>query len=207
MKVIFLDIDGVLTTWASLSKGSSNLDPACLQRFLFLQDQTQAKVVLSSSWRVLPRLVAVLKQAGIRIQGQTPPTRANGMPRGHEISSWIESQEQPPSDYIILDDESDAGVGHDGHLVWTHPRDGLTQDKLEEALVRMVNPSPQEIDFGNPYRMVIGEDQIPSGWVVVQSFYGNGQPATPVGFPDHVSAQRYLDRTPGDDKTLLSIKQ
>jgi len=74
MKVIFLDIDGVLN-----SKNTPNprklpyiVDSRLLARFKRLLDRTGAKVVLSSTWRYDPAGLFSAKRWGIPFIGVTP---------------------------------------------------------------------------------------------------------------------------------------
>ncbi len=58
MKIIFLDIDGVLNHmyWLKKMKGVEGdkkfFDPDCVRRLNTITDKTGAKIVLSSSWRI-----------------------------------------------------------------------------------------------------------------------------------------------------------
>ena len=61
MKVIFLDIDGVLnyTKWYTDERNPGNLhgqegdlDPLCVDRIIRICEETGAKVVISSDWRI-----------------------------------------------------------------------------------------------------------------------------------------------------------
>lgn len=61
MKVIFLDIDGVLnyTKWYTNERNPGNLhgqegdlDPLCVDRIIRICEETGAKVVISSDWRI-----------------------------------------------------------------------------------------------------------------------------------------------------------
>ena len=56
MKVIFLDIDGVLNSeeyYESFPDGEfiPPIDPVCVERLKRIVDRTGAKLILSSSWR------------------------------------------------------------------------------------------------------------------------------------------------------------
>ena len=91
MKVIFLDIDGVLN-----SKNTPNprklpyiVDRRLLARFKRLLDRTGAKVVLSSTWRYDPAGLYSAKRWGIPFIGVTPdlPKR----PRRDEVLTWLKS--------------------------------------------------------------------------------------------------------------------
>ena len=61
MKVIFLDIDGVLNCIGSFNRtktrfnGFVGMDPTLVARFNSLVEKTGARVVLSSTWRLDPK--------------------------------------------------------------------------------------------------------------------------------------------------------
>jgi hypothetical protein len=129
MKIIFLDIDGVLNHEAfygqrhdNLKKGIkikhpySEIDPACVEKLNVLCGETGAKVVISSTWRHsgLDYCRDVLEFHGFKgeIIDITPssPTRFRGL----EILDWIKTNKEligEPyynfTEYVILDDDSD----------------------------------------------------------------------------------------------------
>lgn len=111
MKVIFLDIDGVLNSDEYLDK-VKNSDIQGIERDIDVEkvkllkraiDETGARVVLSSSWRYTRNaryLKELLANYGIRVDS-TPYIRDE---RGLEIKKWL-SENQGVEDFIILDDE------------------------------------------------------------------------------------------------------
>jgi hypothetical protein len=106
MKVIFLDIDGVLN--CETTRNPRNLpyvvDPKLLRRFKRLLDRTGAKVVLSSTWRYDPAGLFAARHAGIPFVDVTPdmPRR----PRRDEVLAWL-SDHPRVKRYVIIDDEDD----------------------------------------------------------------------------------------------------
>lgn len=111
MKVIFLDIDGVLNSDEYLDK-VKNSDIQGIERDVDVEkvkllkraiDETGARVVLSSSWRYTKNaryLKELLANYGIRVDS-TPYIQDI---RGLEIKKWL-SENQGVEDFIILDDE------------------------------------------------------------------------------------------------------
>jgi KaiC/GvpD/RAD55 family RecA-like ATPase len=106
MKIIFLDIDGVLNC-----KKTSNprrfpyiVDRRLLARLKRLLDRTGAKVVLSSTWRYDPAGVFSAKHGGIPFIDVTPdmPKR----PRRDEILAWLKKHPKV-SRFAVIDDEDD----------------------------------------------------------------------------------------------------
>ena len=111
MKVIFLDIDGVLNSDEYLDR-IKNLDIKGIEREIDVEkikllkkaiDETGAKVVLSSSWRYTRNaqyLKELLSNYGIYV-AVTPFIQNK---RGLEIKQWL-SDNQDVEDFVILDDE------------------------------------------------------------------------------------------------------
>ena len=111
MKVIFLDIDGVLNSDEYLDR-IKNLDIKGIEREIDVEkikllkkaiDETGAKVVLSSSWRYT-RNAQYLKEllSNYGIYAAVTPFIQNE--RGLEIKQWL-SDNQDVEDFVILDDE------------------------------------------------------------------------------------------------------
>lgn len=163
MKIIFLDIDGVLNSARHAAgrngaaatdhykthgfDGSFELDPIAVNRLDKLLDDTDAFLVLSSTWRLggsgfggIEYTVRALERNGFRhadrFVGATP--RLHRTPegeervRGHEIQAWLDeftgtAGGDPTVAFAILDDDSDMA-----HLlpklVQTSADVGLTDD-------------------------------------------------------------------------------
>jgi hypothetical protein len=106
MKVIFLDIDGVLNCkkTANPRKLPYVVDRRLLARFKQLLDRTEAKVVLSSTWRYDPAGLFSAKRWGIPFIDVTPdmPKR----PRRDEIRAWL-MKHPKVTRFAVIDDEDD----------------------------------------------------------------------------------------------------
>lgn len=112
MKVIFLDVDGVLNSDEYFDR-IQNLDIEGIESEIDINkvkllkkavDTTGAKVVLSSSWRYTKNALALKKllaDYGIRITDSTPVVENK---RGLEIKKWLENNDNV-EDFVILDDE------------------------------------------------------------------------------------------------------
>ena len=111
MKVIFLDVDGVLNSDEYFDK-IRNLDIQGIEREVDIEkikllkkaiDKTGAKVVLSSSWRYT-KYAQYLKEllSNCDIYVDSTPFIENE--RGLEIKKWL-SDNQDVEDFVILDDE------------------------------------------------------------------------------------------------------
>ena len=106
MKVIFLDIDGVLNCAKTPNpRGFPYIvDKRLLARFKKLRDRTRAKVVLSSSWRVDPAGLFAARHWGVPFQDVCPDML--GSPRRREILKWL-ARHPKATRYVVIDDEDD----------------------------------------------------------------------------------------------------
>lgn len=132
MKVLFLDIDGVLN-----SRSTSNFKELYpldqYKAFLIgrIQLQTGCEVVLSSSWRNHPEGVENVSQRVVRLLDKTP--WLDGC-RGDEIEAWLEAHPYVEK-YAILDDDSDMLDHQMPNFFKTTFEEGLT-DEIAEAVIK-----------------------------------------------------------------------
>lgn len=127
--VIFLDIDGVLcTTRACIAVGNtggcfSYLDPIACLLVKRLCDEHNARIVISSSWRLsydMYAMQAILNAAcaGLgdkmyceaEIDWKTSSfnnTTADKHGRGREIYSWLQKHDDYVNNFCIIDDDCD----------------------------------------------------------------------------------------------------
>lgn len=132
MKVIFLDIDGVLCTMETYYRRKKEfmnykkyISPIVdTDRLLLLKqiiDKTSAKVVITSSWRTAIisglssgiELINLFKEYGIEIYDLTSFDENRN--RVNEINSYLEQNEV--ENYIIIDDEFKSLECFAEHLV------------------------------------------------------------------------------------------
>lgn len=149
MKVLFLDIDGVVclheegvVNWGD-NTADDVFDDHCCHRLKEIIDITGCKLVLSSSWRLYKKdILNMLKQfrpfgiSHTHFLGKTP-LMAN---RGEEIMAYI-THHPEITNFVAVDDEyfSDGGFPSD-RLVLTELAHGITEpiknliiDKLLET--------------------------------------------------------------------------
>lgn len=154
MKVIFLDIDGVLNSeqfWeeqtqsfrytAALNEGKTddeisvvaNFDPQAVALLNQLVKQTDAEIVVSSTWRSDYNIQFKLRYAGIKkpMYGITPFSKDRH--RGTEIKKWLDDHPEV-TNYVILDDDNDMLEEQMNNLVQTHWLTGLTIDNVKQAI-------------------------------------------------------------------------
>lgn len=149
MKIIFLDIDGVLCTSRShLSKhGRGGLmdewdDVGALAIYRACKFGENVKIVVSSTWRKFclnPRdnsdiLGVRLAQFNLTqfLHTDWRTKELNGI-RGHEIAKWMEEHPNA-TDYIILDDDSDFLKHQYKNLIRTDFENGLTYSDIKKIL-------------------------------------------------------------------------
>jgi hypothetical protein len=137
MKVIFLDIDGVLNNSTLLYHyGSEFIDGDMTELLFEIVRSTGARVVLSSSWRLYKSSKKLVEDAlgvyGIEILDVTP--HMPRMRRCREISRWLKSN-AGVEEYAILDDDPDAGPGMEDNFFMTDSEKGLDM-KIAKAVIK-----------------------------------------------------------------------
>jgi Swiss Army Knife RNA repair-like protein len=107
MKAIFLDIDGVLNC-----EGTPNprkfpyiVDCNLLRLFQEMVRTTEARVILSSTWRTDPVGILAAKFYEVPFQDVCPDMP--GAPRCDEVITWLR-QHPEINRYLVLDDDDDC---------------------------------------------------------------------------------------------------
>ncbi len=145
MKILFLDIDGVLNGQAYVRNcGHFGLiiDPRRMALLKEIIDATDAKIVLSTSWRehwspVAARCDAIGQQLN-RIFGEYRLEIYDKIPqmnfkREQEIRAWLD--DYPVERFAVLDDQLLAADFLTGHFVWTSDlRGGLDPEDVQKAI-------------------------------------------------------------------------
>ncbi len=158
MKVIFLDVDGVLNSELSREQERNNFDnwmehevsEMHVNNLKKIVDATGAQIVLSSSWRfdhpkatgrdfIVDPLMKVLdrklKAVGLDIIDVTPDLR--GKIRGAEIQDWLDRHSEVER-FVILDDDVDMKDEQKPFFVNTTFKNGLT-DELANKAIEILN--------------------------------------------------------------------
>lgn len=138
MKVIFLDIDGVLNSHRSAvafggfphhaADHRDRFDEIAIQLVRGIAAASGAKVVLSSSWRCDPDWREIGNSLGIPLLDRTPQMPGR---RGTEIAAWLEAHPEVEC-YAILDDDPDMLPEQLPYFVQTTHNDGLTWSCAEK---------------------------------------------------------------------------
>lgn len=150
MKILFLDVDGILSLFGS-GGGLYSLNRKRLKLLQEIIEDTGAKIVLSSTWRkdeyAIKRLKRALKYRNLEIYDVTPDFsfQKNGERayRGHEIESWLNKHEEV-TNWVALDDDSDFLDSQLRNLVQADGTIGLTETLAYRAKY-ILNNGPTNI--------------------------------------------------------------
>lgn len=147
MKVIFLDIDGVVNCYDTKERAPSKVvgvEQRLITHIKEIVDATGAKLVLSSTWRkdwAFDLLDGIdwrylrdeFAKQDLYFMDYTPSRRDSH--RGEEIKEWLESTEYDIESYVVIDDEMfDIWDLHDGHMVQTSAMTGIKPGAVKMAI-------------------------------------------------------------------------
>lgn len=154
MKVLFLDIDGVLNSLESTMMAGprkrlvgDHVDPMLIRRLnKICEEVPDLKIVISSSWRKIYSIEEILEvflKAGFNVKTEIidrTPGHVEGTDgkRGHEIEAWYKAHPEV-TNYVILDDDSDMLRNQRRHFVNTSWVCGLTFADVYRC-VKILNP-------------------------------------------------------------------
>lgn len=151
MKVIFLDFDGVITTY----KSQYRLDEEKMKLIKRICNKTGAKIVISSSWRrwTLEDTIKDITDTsrwGVPVPF-TPIKKVVGVtsrvyafknddvqhhcrvPRGVEIKMYLD-EHTDIDNYVILDDDADMLLEQAPYFIKTDAIEGLSEEDAEKAI-------------------------------------------------------------------------
>lgn len=157
-KIVFLDVDGVLnSTRSCVALGGygffprrgrmegvvdfvkeAKLDPIAVLLLNRLVKESDAHVVISSTWRMGSTIeefnslfAAYVPDNVIKVVGMTP-VFSKGV-RGDEIQDWINGNLQSVDKFVILDDDSDMLPHQLPSFVQTDHACGLSHENFMQA--------------------------------------------------------------------------
>lgn len=139
MKIIFLDIDGVLNTeFEDKDEYGFLFNQKCVDNLKLIIDQTESEIVISSTWRMsgLKFICDMWKDRGLPGRVIDTTTRKTDNHRGEEIDQWVQCFH--PTSYVILDDNSDILTKQVPHYIYIDGLDGLSLDDANRA-IRILN--------------------------------------------------------------------
>lgn len=153
MRLIFLDIDGVMVPFSAPGQKARPALPnkRAVNELNTLTNLTGANIVISSDWRIgtpHAKLEKMFKDWGI--QAEVLGTTGKGKTRGHEVlaSLAILSQEYWINSFVILDDVGEGMEPLQRNLVEVNPMRGLCCFDCTDALSILLNePYLEEKDL------------------------------------------------------------
>jgi hypothetical protein len=160
MKILFLDIDGVLNSHQSAiyynrigHDNGGNPDHFCpialSNLHSILEEFPDLKLVISSTWRLgetlesmQQKLFALGSIPPQRVISMTPVLRDPRVARGVEIEAWLKVYGNSVSRYVIVDDDGDMAKVKDA-LIQTDEWHGLMRRDAVAIMDRFYHPWAQ----------------------------------------------------------------
>lgn len=154
MKVIFLDIDGVINSEEFLKNNENEMiDRNNVDILKNIIDKTGAVIVMSSGWKLwfdddmMPKdgeaqyLYDILCEAKIKLFGKTPDFSTEEIRtkktfshvKAREIIAWL-SEHEEANKYVVLDDLDLKNEEINSHLVRTNAQVGITEDDAKRVI-------------------------------------------------------------------------
>jgi len=164
MKIIFLDMDGVINNSNTRAPKDvkfgekewwiSQIETELVSRLNEVIEKTEAKVVISSSWREYwhpLEIQEMLKERGFKgkVIGRTPrrieidhelvgdkigPKLSRIYPRGLEIKQWLIQNRKNYKDKIVIFDDCEDMVDLSDQYIKTSYKTGLTESDVNKAI-------------------------------------------------------------------------
>lgn len=146
MKVIFLDFDGVITIPPKWYINANKI-----KWIKKIVDETDAKIVVSSSWRrenvkeTINDIIGKTKRCPRNkmlywlidnfydVTSWFSDKKYNGTGRGGEIQTWLDKHSEVDN-YVIIDDDGDMLDSQLYHFVQTNYEDGITETEAIRAI-------------------------------------------------------------------------
>lgn len=165
MKVLFLDIDGVLNSTRSciafhgypFGLGAESLemfDPIAVNMIRGLCAHAGVSVVVSSAWRITHHWDDIGKSLDLPTIDATPQLMG---PRGNEIQAWLDAHPDV-TQYAIVDDDADMLNSQLPRFVKTDINEGLSFSNFQHLCelfgVHVDACTPQRIRTGKSVKLV-----------------------------------------------------
>ena len=137
MEIIFLDVDGVLNSVQDRFSWTIESDKHLILLSCIVR-RTNAKIVVSSSWRNCGLLDTLKKRLNDFLMSIYDKTKDIGE-RGLEIKEWLDSHNGVES-FVILDDEDfDIKSYFPNNFVKTNEKVGLQKEDVEKCIAILLN--------------------------------------------------------------------
>lgn len=144
MKIIFLDVDGVLNSAeyyrkvARKKKDWDRFNPRAVKIIKRLVEEFNSKIVISSTWRY--GLVKELKNELTKSElikhlhkdWKTPVIHPSHNNRGNEIKAWLNIHPEV-NKYVIIDDDENILEEQKENFIKTDINEGMTEEHYYKA--------------------------------------------------------------------------
>jgi hydroxymethylpyrimidine pyrophosphatase-like HAD family hydrolase len=145
IKVLFLDIDGVLNTdrqqWhcqmnciTPIDEFGYEFDHKAVDNLATILEETGAEIVISSSWKFLGLQTLQKMWEDRKLPGTILDITPDGKSKGWEIDEWLMECESQVNRYAIIDDENDILPKQLNHFVQTNYQFGITCKDAERVI-------------------------------------------------------------------------
>lgn len=164
MKVLFLDIDGVLNSYRSIAAGyqfyncsslmrelqlgtaaNAGFDPTAVNLLRQAQADIGFKIVISSTWRLsfnINHFHKIFDLYGWDTRSAIiSSTQSTDTIRGDEVKLWLDSNPEVKQ-YVILDDSMDFLEEQLDRCVFTKYEEGMTYATFAEIYRKFGHPEP-----------------------------------------------------------------
>lgn len=148
MKIVFLDIDGVMNSeiyYKSINTKVKDWDrfkPEAVKLLKQLLDEFNAKIVITSSWRFGAKelLIKELTKSGLKkyLHKNWKTAMLQGGERGKEIRLWLENN-SGIENYVIFDDAETMLEEQSQNFIRTNISNGLEMEHYIRAREILIN--------------------------------------------------------------------
>ncbi len=155
MRILFLDLDGVMATTSCYGRGKDNkwgaymFDPKCVAVINFILQETSAEIILSSDWRhhyTLQEMREIFCHNNV-IKGPigfttlsksyTGDNLENG--RADEIESWLKTHcWKGDIKYVVVDDLNMSERLYPNFVLCPKESEGIKQSGIKEKILEIL---------------------------------------------------------------------
>lgn len=179
MKIIFLDFDGVITVPPKWYLNANKI-----KWVKKIVDETDAKIVVSSSWRMdsveetidkmigRPKRCPRNKMLYWLIDNLYDVTHTYRGLRGEEIKDWL-NEHQDVENYVIIDDDDDFLDEQLYHFVQTNYEDGITEVEAIRAIKVLNNKffqNPMALNFKLRHQHLLNCSKLPNRYEELKQY-------------------------------------
>jgi hypothetical protein len=140
MKVLFLDIDGVVNCKATRRRRDRGITPIEPRLPRIVQEIARSvpelKIVLSSAWREIEDGRALVEERVLPCFDITPVFDEADEVRGYEIQAWLELH-PGVTRYAIVDDDCDMLDHQRPHFFRTSAKTGITRELADKIVAHL----------------------------------------------------------------------